>query len=502
MNRSLALLIASVAALAGLVWLMPSESSKPLGSSSAVKPLVVFCAASNRAVMEAVRADYEAEFGVPVNVQYGPSQTLLANLQVSGAADLYLPADDSYLALGREQQLIDETIPVAEMQVVLAVAKDAASKPTSLAEVLSSNLKLVQANSEAAAIGKLTKETLTKSGQWDAVAAKTIAFKGTVNEVASDVKVGAADVGIVYDAVLTTYPELTAVRVPELSKLTSHIAIGVVRSSSQPRQALHFVRYLTAPEKGLKRYEEFGFRTVAGDPWTETPEVTLYAGSMLRPAIERTLAEFEDREGVQITTVFNGCGILVAQMKAGQIPDAYFACDAEFMQQVHDLFPTPSDVSQNELVILVPKGNPQNIKSLTDLSRDGLRVGIGHEKQCAMGWLTQKTLKEGGVQTEVMKNVTVQTPTGDMLVNQMRAGSLDAAVAYLSNAAGAAKDLDAIRITNIPCSVATQPYAVAQTSKYPRLAARLQERLQSAESRSLFESNGFVWKANTVTRED
>ncbi|HUQ68873.1 MAG TPA: substrate-binding domain-containing protein, partial [Planctomycetaceae bacterium] len=265
------------------------------------------------------------------------------------------------------------------------------------------------------------------------------------------------------------------------------------------QRALHFARYLSAPEKGLKRYEEFGFQTVPGDPWTDAPEITLYAGSMLRPAIERTLKESQDREGARVTTVFNGCGILVAQMKAGHVPDAYFACDSEFMQQVHDLFPTPSDVSQNELVILVPKGNPQQIKSLLDLSKEGLRVGIGHEKQCAMGWLTQKTLKEGGVQTEVMKNVTVQTPTGDMLVNQMRAGSLDAAVAYLSNAAGSAKELDAIRITNIPCSIATQPYAVAQSAKYPRLAERLQQRLKSEESQSQFESQGFVWKAQPAT---
>ena len=76
-------------------------------------------------------------------------------------------------------------------------------------------------------------------------------------------------------------------------------------------------------------------------------------------------------------------------------------------------------VSQNELVILVAKGNPQNIASLKDLTREGLRVGIGHEKQCAMGWITQNTFREGGIQEEVMANVTVQTPTGDMLVNQM-----------------------------------------------------------------------------------
>src|SRR5687767_13048282 len=133
MNRSLTILIASVAALAGLFWLTPSGRMRPpitamkpgaQTTDQTTTPLVVFCAASNRAVMAAVRADYEAEFGVPVNVQYGPSQTLLANLEVSGAADLYLPADDSYLDLGRDKRLIVETIPVAEMHAVLAMAKD------------------------------------------------------------------------------------------------------------------------------------------------------------------------------------------------------------------------------------------------------------------------------------------------------------------------------------------------------------------------------------------
>jgi ABC-type molybdate transport system substrate-binding protein len=181
-------------------------------------------------------------------------------------------------------------------------------------------------------------------------------------------------------------------------------------------------------------------------------------------------------------------------MKAGQIPDAYFACDTEFMEQVPDLFPEPVDVSQNELVILVEKGNPFNIGSLRDLTKEGLRVGIGHEKQCAMGWLTQNTFREGGVQQEVMANVTVQSPTGDMLVNQMQTGSLDAAVAYLSNAAGAGEFLDAVRIEGLECSVATQPYAVKPDSPNAQTASRLFERICSAESRDSFAAEGFGWK--------
>ena len=148
----------------------------------------------------------------------------------------------------------------------------------------------------------------------------------------------------------------------------------------------------------------------------------------------------------------------------------------------------------NELAILVQKGNPHNIAGLRDLTKPGLRVGIGHEKQCAMGWVTQKTLEQSGLRTKIMENVTVQTPTGDMLVNQLRTGSLDAVVAYLSNAAGAGEFLDAIRIEGLSCSVATQPWAVARSSRYPRLAERLFRDICSADSQAIFTAEGFQWQ--------
>lgn len=111
-----------------------------------------------------------------------------------------------------------------------------------------------------------------------------------------------------------------------------------------------------------------------------------------------------------------------------------------------------------------------------------------------MGWLTQNTLKEGGVREQVMVNVTVQTPTGDMLVNQLLTGSLDAAVVYLSNAAGAGEELDAVRIHGLTCSVATQPFAVSGASHFPALTSRLFQKLSSRESQNLFESEGFRWR--------
>jgi molybdenum ABC transporter molybdate-binding protein len=481
----------------GLFWgAISLRKAKP----PSVEPLVIYCAASNQPVLEAIRRDYEQEYGTPLQVQYGASQSLLAGLDVSRTGDLYLPADDSYLTLADQRNLTAEVFTLAGMKAVVAVAKGNPKKIETWNDLLRADVRIAQASPDSTAIGKLTRAALSADGRWEAIHGHTTVYKTTVNEVANDVKVGAVDAGIVFDAVLATYDSVDAVTMPELEGVEAHIAAAVLKSSRQPRQALHFARYLSARDKGLVRYREFGFIPVEGDAWSEQPEVTLYAGSMLRPAIERTVTAFEEREGVRVLRVYNGCGILVAQMKAGQVPDAYFACDVEFMNQVKELFPGAEDISQNELVILVKKGNPLNVASLRDLAKPGLRVGIGHEKQCAMGWLTQRTFREGGVQSEVMKNVVVQTPTGDMLVNQMRSGSLDAAVAYLSNAAGSAEFLDAVRIQGLPCSVATQPFGTSKGSKSKRLTERLLRAIRADASQERFESEGFRWVGTNEER--
>ena len=465
----------------------------PTASPQGNEPLVVYCAASNKGVMEAIRADYEERFKATLQIQYGPSQTLLESIKIAGAGDLFLPADDSYLATARDKQLLGAEFPLATMQAVVAVAKGNPKRIATLDDLLREDVRLAQASPDAAAIGKLTRRTLTASGHWDQLHQRTTVYTTTVTEVANAVKVGSVDAGIVYDVVLHDYPTLEAVKIPELDGAAAKVSVALVATSRQPQRALHLARFIAAEDAGLKRYREYGFQTVQGDAWSDRPEITLYAGSMLRPAIERTITDFEEREGVRVTRVYNGCGILVGQMKAGQMPDAYFACDSEFMNQVSTKFAPAANVSQNELVILVKKGNPHSIRSLADLTKPGLRVGVGHEKQCAMGWLTQRTFDESGLKTELMKNVVVQSPTGDMLVNQMRSGSLDAAVAYLSNAAGSADFLDAVRIHGIPCSVATQPFAVAKQSQHKQLAQRLLAAIQARSSEERFLSEGFRW---------
>jgi molybdenum ABC transporter molybdate-binding protein len=484
-GRLLAFAASLAAFIAIAALLLRSASTPPVPEG----PILVYCAAGVRKPVEAAVASY----GSAVQLNFGGSNTLLAQAELVRKGDLFIAADESYVQMAKEKGLAAESIPLARQVPVLAVAKGNPKKVRTIDDLLRADVKLGQANPDAAAIGKLVRKAMEKKGRWQALKEKTLVFKPTVNEVANDLKLGTVDAGFVWDATVQQYPELERVDLAEIAGLKAEVVAVVLTCSAMPRSALRFARYLAARDRGQPEFRKDGYEGVDGDAWEEKPALLLYAGAMLRPAIEKTLVAFETREGCEVSRVYNGCGILVTQMKAGVQPDLYFACDSSFMEQVKDRFGAPTDVSLNQLVILVKKGNPHGIKTLQDLGKPGVKIGVGHEKQCALGALTQETLTQSKTKAEVMKNVVVQSPTGDLLVNQMRTGSLDAVVAYVSNAVAAADALEAIAI-DIPCALAVQPLAVARDSKHRFLASRLMEALRTPESRRRFEAEGFRWK--------
>jgi molybdate transport system substrate-binding protein len=380
------------------------------------------------------------------------------------------------------------------MTPVIAVAKGNPKGIHSLGDL--ARVPIALANPDAAAIGKIIRERLTRTGDWPALAKAARVFKPTVNDVANDVKLGTVDAGIVWDTTVEQYPELDAISVPEFAGMVQRISIGVLQSSLQPTAALRFARYLGAREKGLKQFARLGYRPVQGDAWAETPQVTLFSGGVNRVAIEETIRRFEEREGARVTRVYNGCGILVSQMKAGQRPDAYFACDTSFLGQVQELFSSPINLSQTDIVLLLPKGNPKAIRQLADLAAPGLRLGVANEEQSALGALTANLLRTGGLYQQVMANVRVQTPTADLLVNQMRTGSLDAVLVYSANTSHVQDQLDVVPLTG-PGATAVQPFAVARNSEHTLLMDRLLEALRSSDSRRQFEAVGFRWCDHT-----
>jgi ABC-type molybdate transport system substrate-binding protein len=211
--------------------------------------------------------------------------------------------------------------------------------------------------------------------------------------------------------------------------------------------------------------------------------------------------EFANREGISVTTVFNGCGILCAAMKTmkdttnPKFPDVYYACDVCFVPPVAEHFPEAVLLTEAEIVIAVPKGNPKNIKTLADLAQNGLRVGLCNAEQSTLGFMSAGILRSMNLFDSVMKNASSQVPTGDFLVNQLRTGSLDAAVVYRTNIQSQPDHFDAIPLPADKAK-AIQPFAVRKDSPYSAIGHRMLDYLKA--NKGSFEKAGFVWRGDTA----
>lgn len=508
------LLGASVLVVVGLGALMLWKDS-----GQKTEPLVVWCAAALKETMDEIVPMYEREKGVRIEVRYGKSEEGLVGIKTTKQGDVYLPADESFIEKAQQDGLLGDVLPVAKMNAVLAVNVNAKRSIEMWDDVFKGADAQLAIAAEGAAVREVTRKHLGDP-KWRQLVEHSTTL-GTVTDVANAVMQGGrVNAGIIWDSMLASpnYSMLKAAKLKDLEGATATVRIGIVKSSPQHTQALAFARFVSGSCADI--FARHGFTSIGQaapaptpkddqgnvakleilstprivDPNSDQPEILLYAGAMLRPAIEQTIKEFEKREGVRITTVYNGCGILVSQMKAGQRPDVYFSCDTTFMNQVSDLFAEPKVVSQNQLVIAVKKGNPLGIKALTDLGKEGLRVGVGHEQQCALGAITQGVLIRKGVLKAVEQNVVLRSPSGDTLVNQLMTGaSLDAVVAYVSNVTPNLDKLDAIKVEEINCKPA-QPIAVSRSTAHPDVVKRLIEAIESSESKERFQKLGFGWE--------
>lgn len=461
------------------------------------RSILLYCAAGVKPVIEKVANEYYKEYGIRVDLQYGGSGTLLSNLRIAKQGDLYLAGDKSYIEEATRFGLIKETQALAFMKPVIAVAKGNPKGITCLEDLFNKNIKVSIANPDAASIGRLTKKILTKSGYWDQLEKNITVLMPTVNEVANSIKLGAVDAGIIWNATANQYDGIDMVKIPLFDSKKKSITIGVLSFSEKPTEALRFIRYLSARDKGLPVFNKMGYKAIDGDIWNKKPEILFYSGGVNRMAIEQTIQDFEKREGVEIIRVYNGCGILVSQMKAGQQPDAYLSCDVTFMTQVEERFNDITDISKTKIVIATQKGNPKNIQSLQDLTRNGLEIGVCNHNQSALGTLTKNLLEELNLWENVYKNIRSQTPTADLLVNQIRTGSLDAVIVYEANVYNVKDKLDMIQIKEDK-AVALQNFGVSVNSDNKFLVKRLLKALTEESSKNSYLDNGFKWEYNNL----
>lgn len=231
--------------------------------------LLVYCAASMKVPLEELAGVYQADYGKLIRLQYGGSNTLLSQAELSRTGDLFLAADESYLDIGRRRGVVGEIVPVLAMHAVLGVARGNPKRIVMLDDLLRSDVRVALADPELAAIGKVTREQLQHSGDWEALEQSIEqrgVYKPTVSDVANDVKLGSVDAGVLWDAVARQYPEIEIVRVAELEDGVANVSVGVLTSSRDPEQARSFAKFLARDPRSTDLFAKLGYTPLESAP--------------------------------------------------------------------------------------------------------------------------------------------------------------------------------------------------------------------------------------------
>ena len=476
------------------------------------KELVVYCAAGMLLPVKEAAKSYKEKYNQPIRLEPASSghlEILIREETKSGKplADLYIPANDYYAKKTAADGLTQEYFPLATFRLVLAGKRETDLKITSLNDLLEQNISFVMCNPEAAA-GRFAQKTLAALGMYEALnKAMKVSFP-TVVEAANAIQTSDdAQAGFLWDTTARQY-KLKIFDLPELAGASSSTSVNVVSTSKVPARALAFARYLSAPEQGNAVFARHFFSPVPGDRWHPQPELTFFCGGVNRNAVQRTLREFEEREGIKIRTEFGGCGTLVTTMqsiKSGEseagFPDVYMTCDKTFYDPVAEDFGEGRDISTTDIIILVRKGNPKGIARLEDLAREGVSFGTTDPKMSTLGSLSWKLFTLMGLKEAVRSNAIVTTPTAHELVLQMTGHpKLDAVLVYVANCHFARETCDLIPIGH-PLAKATQNIGASLRTPYPRLTERLINALHSTEkSKKRFLEYGFQWVSDTESK--
>ena len=469
------------------------------------KSLTVYCAAGVRSAVEEMAKKFEAEMGVSVKLEYANSGVLANRLKIDkesglASADIYIPADYTYIKKAAADGLTRESLRVASWQVVLGVKPGADIDVENCSDVLKAKLSFVICE-PLAGVGKKTKKMLEQSGHWAAINEAKAASFPTVTEAAMAVKENpGTQAAFVWDSVARQHG-LRVVELPEFKASRADVSVAVTASTDRPTLALQFARFLAAPNKGGKVFTRHNYQPLAGDAWTKVPKLRVDCGGVNREAVEKTIREFEAREGCLITMVYAGCGTLVGKMQTGDkgLPDLFMTCDATYLDMAQSKMGNPFGpdlrISSTRIVMLVAKGNPKNLRTLADLAQRGLRVGVTEPKASTLGKLAEDLIRDTGQWGAVVKNISVKADTAHTLIQSMEAGGkLDVVLVYEANIQHLKNKFDSVPLKPAR-AIAVQNIAARKETASPQLAQRLMRHVASDASRRRFEQLGFNWEA-------
>ena len=229
--------------------------------------------------------------------------------------------------------------------------------------------------------------------------------------------------------------------------------------------------------------------------------LTILAASSLTDAFGQLGKTFEQQNpGTTVKTSFGASSDLLAQIQQGAPADVFAsAAEEEMNTAVKDGLVSGKPVAfvKNREVVMVPKDNPANIKSIEDLSKPGIKLVLAEERVPAADYAVEildNANKEygSGFKKKVLSNVVSREADVRASVNRVVVGDADATFGYASDYTPDIRDK--VKVILIPPNlniIATYPIATLKDAKEAGLAKKWVDLVTSSEGQTVLKTWGF-----------
>ncbi|MBX3125736.1 MAG: molybdate ABC transporter substrate-binding protein [Polyangiaceae bacterium] len=219
--------------------------------------------------------------------------------------------------------------------------------------------------------------------------------------------------------------------------------------------------------------------------------IELFIGSASKPPTEAAAAAFEKKSGATLELHFGGSGKMLSEMKLSERGDIYFPGSSDYME-IAKREGLVDPASEQRVVYLLPainvvRGNPKAIKSVADLAKPGMRVGIARPDTVCVGLYAVELLESLGLAAAVKPNIVTHAESCEKTAQLVSLRTVDAVLGWEVFEHWDPKNIETIYL---PPEQVTRigyiPAAVGKNARLPALARAFIAFLIDEEGRAIY----------------
>lgn len=228
----------------------------------------------------------------------------------------------------------------------------------------------------------------------------------------------------------------------------------------------------------------------------EKKTLTIAAAASLTDVTKDIAKRYKEKEpNVNLNFSYGSSGALQTQIEEGAEVDVFLSASQKQMDALSKKNlvnrTSKTDLLENKLVLIVPKGSKASIRSFEDLTKSSVKkIALGEPKAVPAGQYSEGVFQKLGILDKIKSKANYGSDVRQVLT-WVESGEVDCGVVYMTDAKISDKVTVVCEAPEKAADPVIYPAAVLKESRHQDEAQKFVDYLKTDKTLKLFESYGF-----------